>query len=149
MFLDFTLASLHHLLVFALFGVFLLELSLVRPGLNGAALVRLARYDTAYGALAIAVIAAGILRLAFGLKGWDYYAANHSFWGKMLAFGLVGLLSVPPSLRFTHWRRMQKTDASFVAPDGEVRRVRQIMHAEAFFFILIPIFAAAMARGIG
>ncbi|KAB0681186.1 DUF2214 family protein [Aureimonas leprariae] len=149
MLLDFVLASLHHLCVFALFGVFLVELALLRPGIAGPNLTKLARYDAVYGGLAVAVIVVGIARVVFGLKGWDYYAANHSFWGKMLAFAVVGALSVPPSLRFARWRKALAADPAFAPPDAEVRSAKRIMHAEALFFALIPIFAAAMARGIG
>ncbi|GGD96499.1 hypothetical protein GCM10011390_14130 [Aureimonas endophytica] len=149
MFTDFVLACLHHLLVFGLFGVFLVEMASVRPGLDGAAIRRLARYDAVYGALALAVILAGILRLLFGLKGWDYYAGNHAFWGKMTAFALVGLLSVPPSLRFARWKKALAADPGFLPPSDEIRAARRFLHAEAFFFALIPLFAAAMARGLG
>lgn len=149
MYLDFALAVLHHLLVFALFGTFIAEMVSVRSGLSGAGLGRLARIDALYGGLSLAVIAVGVLRVIFGLKGWEYYAANHSFWGKMGSFLLVGLLSIPPSIRIARWKKAQGADASFVVPDAEVKRLRRFLHAEAFFFIPILVFAAAMARGIG
>lgn len=149
MVLDFALAVLHHLLVFALFGVFVAEMVSVRPGLSGAGIGRLARVDAVYGALALAVIAVGVLRVIYGLKGWEYYAANHSFWGKMMSFLVVGLLSIPPSIRIGRWRKAQRADAGYVVPDAEVRSLRRFLHAEAVFFIPILVFAAAMARGIG
>ncbi len=146
---DWALASLHHLLVFPLFAVFVAEAALIRAGLTGPALQRLARLDMAYGALSVLVIGAGILRLIFGLKGWDYYAGNHAFWGKMAAFAAVGVLSIGPSRDIARWRRGQKADPAFAVPAGEIGRVRRLIHIEALFFALIVIFAAAMARGIG
>jgi putative membrane protein len=149
MYLDFALAALHHILVFSLFGAFLVEMTSVRPGLSGAAINRLARIDALYGALSLGVIAVGVLRVIYGLKGWEYYATNHSFWGKMTAFLLVGILSLPPSIRIGRWRKAQKADAAFAVPEGEARSLRRFLHAEALLFIPIVIFAAAMARGIG
>lgn len=149
MYLDFALAVLHHLLVFALFGIFLVEMTSVRPGLTGPAIGRLARVDAVYGALSLAVIAIGILRVIYGLKGWDYYAENHSFWGKMMSFLIVGLLSIPPTIRIGRWRKAQRTDAAYVVPVEEIRGMRRFMHLEAVFYIPILVFAAAMARGIG
>ncbi|WP_152046957.1 DUF2214 family protein [Aureimonas psammosilenae] len=147
--LDFALAAIHHLLVFALFGVFLVEMTAVRPGMDAKALVRVARIDAVYGALSLGVIVAGILRLIYGLKGWDYYTGNHAFWGKMTAFALVGILSIAPSIRFARWRKAFQADPGFTPPDAEIRVARRFLHAEAAFFVLIPIFAAAMARGLG
>lgn len=149
MMLDFVLAVLHHLLVFSLFGIFVIEMATVRPGLGGAALARLGRIDAAYGLVSLAVIAVGVLRVIFGLKGWDYYAGNHSFWGKMASFAIVGILSIPPSIRIARWRKALNADGSFTVPDAEARGVRRLLHFEALFFIPILIFAAAMARGIG
>ena len=67
----------------------------------------------------------------------------------MGSFLLVGLLSIPPSFRIARWKKAQNADADFTVPDGEVKSLRRFLHAEAFFFIPILVFAAAMARGIG
>lgn len=149
MLLDWALASLHHVLVFALTAVIAAELVLIRPGLGGAQIARLGRLDAAYGILALLVIGAGFSRLVWGLKGWEYYSANHSFWGKMIAFALVGALSVPPSLAIARWRKRQKTHVNFAVPDAEILRARRFVHAEVLLLVAILLFAAAMARGIG
>ena len=83
---DLLLAILHHLLVFSLAGILAAEWVLVRPGLSGRSLQLLGRIDGAYGGIAMAVIAVGICRVIFGLKGWEYYVSNHAFWGKMAGF---------------------------------------------------------------
>jgi len=146
MFNDFLLASLHHVLAFSMMAVLVIELVTVKPGLSGAALKRLAIVDGLYGGLATAVLIVGICRVIWGLKGWDAYSGNVWFWHKMGVFVLVALLSFPPTLRFLKWRKATVADASFVAPEAEIRTVRRFMHAEAGLFLLIPIFAAAMAR---
>lgn len=149
MFLDFVLASLHHLLIFAILAILAAELVLVRPGISGATLARIARIDGAYGALSVAVIAVGICRVIWGAKGWEAYVYNVWFWHKMGAFLIVGLLSIAPTMRFVRWRRGMAADAAYAIPEVDIRTVRRYMHAEAFIFLLIPIFAAAMARGYG
>ncbi len=146
MFTDFILASLHHIFAFGLMAVLATELVLLKPGISGAAISRLARIDGIYGALAAGVLVIGVCRLFWGLKGWEAYSGNVWFWHKMGVFALVGLLSLPPTLRFFKWRKAVAANPDFVAPEAEVRSARRFMHAEAGLFLLIPIFAAAMAR---
>jgi putative membrane protein len=143
---DFILASLHHVLVFSLMAVLAMEFMLVKPGISGPAIKRLAVIDGLFGALAVLVIMAGVCRVIWGLKGWEAYVHNVWFWHKMGTFVLVGLLSIMPTLRFLKWRKAAAADPSFVAPDADVRTVRKFLHAELALFLLIPIFAAAMAR---
>jgi putative membrane protein len=142
---DLLLAILHHFLVFSLAGLLAAELVLLRPGLSGPNLSLLGRIDGAYGGIALAVIVVGVCRVIFGLKGWEYYVSNHAFWGKMIAFVIVGLLSVPPTIRIIRWRR----GGSEAVPEGEVMAVRSWIKGEVFFLALVLVFAAAMARGVG
>lgn len=143
---DFLLASAHHVLIFLLMAVLAAELVMVRPGLSGSALSRVARIDGAYGAIAVAVFAVGVARVVWGAKGWEAYSGNVWFWHKMAAFVIVGLLSIPPTVRLLRWRKQAAADPRHVVPDAEIRGVRRFLHAEAAIFLLIPIFAAAMAR---
>lgn len=149
MMLDFALAGLHHLLVFSLAGLLAVELAILRHGLSGAALQVLARIDGAYGGLAAAVLAVGVMRVVWGLKGWEYYAANHAFWAKMAAFALVGLLSIRPTTRIVAWRRQAAAEPAYLVPAAEIDAARAFLKAQALVFALILVFAAAMARGLG
>jgi putative membrane protein len=146
---DFLLAVAHHLLIFALVAVLAAETVLVRPGLNGNAIVRLGGLDRAYGLLAGLILIVGFSRVFFGLKGWEYYIYYWVFWAKLAAFGAVGLLSIRPTMRIAEWNRKAKAEKGHIVPDSEVWQVRRYLRAEGAVFILIPIFAAAMARGIG
>jgi putative membrane protein len=146
---DFLLAIAHHLLIFALVAVLAAQTVLVRPGLPGNALVRLGGLDRAYGILAGMILIVGFSRVFFGLKGWEYYIYYWVFWAKLAAFGVVGLLSIRPTMRIAEWTRRAKADANHVVPDSEIASVRAYLRAEGAVFVLIPIFAAAMARGIG
>lgn len=140
---DLILAILHHFLVFSLAGLLAAELVLVRPGLTEPNLGLLGRIDAAYGGLAGAVVVVGICRVIFGIKGWEYYVANHAFWGKMIAFVIVGLLSIRPTMRILAWRKAGSV------PDAELRQVRSWIKGEVFFLAAVLVFAAAMARGVG
>jgi putative membrane protein len=142
--LDLALAILHHVLIFAIFGILFAEFILLKPGMSAASIARIASIDLWYGILAGAIIAVGFCRAIYAAKGWGYYSHNAFFWAKLASFAAIGLLSVPPTLAFIRWR---KAGAS---PDAAViRGVRRYLHVELGLFVLLLIFAAAMARGYG
>lgn len=143
--IDLVLTVFHHLLAFSLAGVIAAEVVLIRPGLGGRTLALLARIDAAYGLLAVLLVVIGVSRVYLGLKGWEFYAYNTTFWAKIAAFAAVGLLSIVPTIRILRWRAAD--DAAYVVPDAEIRHVRGFIVAEVAIFALIPVFAAAMARG--
>lgn len=148
--IDLVLAILHHLVVFMLAGVLAAEFVLIRPGLSGRDLTRVGVMDGIFGGLATAIVVVGACRVIYGLKGWEYYVHNHSFWGKMICFAIVGLLSVQPTMRILAWRKAARASPdAYVVPDREIASVRKFVHAEVVVFLLIPVFAAMMARGIG
>jgi putative membrane protein len=149
MFVDWLLASLHHLAVFSLAAVLAAEVALMGGGIEGKTALRLARVDAWFGLAAALALAAGLMRLFFGAKGVDYYLTNIFFWAKMALFVGVGLVSVAPTFAYLNWRRRFRVDASFHPPSDEIRLVRQALYVEVGLFALIPICAAAMARGYG
>ncbi len=142
--LDLTLAAAHHMLIFALFGVLITEFVGVRPGMDGAAVARLGAIDLWYGILAGLILIVGFSRAVFAAKGWSYYSHNGFFWAKIGAFLAIGLLSVPPTIAFIRWRR-----AGDFPTDAQVAGVRRYLWIELALFALLPLFAAAMARGYG
>jgi putative membrane protein len=149
MLIDFILACAHHVAIFLLAGALAAEFVLLRGELGQAAVLKLARADMVYGASAGAVILIGIGRVVFGLKGWEFYVYNWAFWAKMAAFALVGILSAHPTARIANWRRQAASKPGSVPPSEELARVRRMVLVQCCAFCLIPIFAAAMARGIG
>ncbi|MDX8500077.1 DUF2214 family protein [Mesorhizobium sp. VK4C] len=146
---DLLLAIAHHLLVFSLAGIIGAEFVLVRGDLGAATLKRLAGIDRHYGIIAALIVIIGICRVFFGLKGWEFYVYNWVFWAKMVAFVVVGLLSIVPTARFVSWSRQAGGNPSFSVPAAELASVKNYVRAEGFIFLLIPVFAAAMARGYG
>lgn len=67
----------------------------------------------------------------------------------MAAFAIVGLLSIIPTVRFISWNGQASANPSFAVPASELASVKTYVRAEALVFLLIPVFAAAMARGYG
>lgn len=146
---DLVLAILHHLLVFSLAGIIAAEFVLLRNELSPSTLRRLARIDRHYGIVAMLVVVVGASRVYWGLKGWEFYVYNWVFWAKMAAFAGVGLLSIVSTIRFLAWDRRASADPHWQVPQAEYASVRAFVRWEAIVFLLIPVFAAAMARGYG
>ena len=142
--LDFSLAVTHHLVAFALLAAVVAELAMVRPGMDAAAVAAVGRIDLGYGVLAGFALALGLARAVYAAKGWDFYAHNLYFWLKLGTFVLIGVLSVPATLNFIQWRRVQN-----LPTDAQVSTVRFYLWAELGLFAVLPVCAAAMARGYG
>ena len=149
MFVDWLLASFHHLAVFSLAAILSAEIFLTAGPIDDRLVLRVARIDAWFGILAALVVAAGVLRVFFGAKGYEYYYGNIFFWAKMALFGGVGLVSVAPTFMYMAWRRRVRADPAFRPPPEEIAQLRQALYVEAGLFALIPLCAAAMARGYG
>jgi putative membrane protein len=152
--MDFATADLlfaigHHLLIFALAGIIAYEFAVVRQSMTAADIVRVGAVDLWYGILAGLILIVGFARANYAAKGWDYYSHNHFFWAKIGTFALVGILSIWPTVQFIRWRGALKKDPAAMPPPGAISTARGFIWAEVFFFALIPVFAAAMARGYG
>jgi putative membrane protein len=141
---DLSLAIGHHLLIFVLFGVLTAELVLVRPSLDLPTITQTARMDLWYGLVAGAIVVVGFIRAIFAAKGWAYYEHNMFFWAKITTFVVIAVLSVPPTLKYLRWQR-----SATLPTNAEIAEVRRFLWAEVVLFALLPIFAAAMARGFG
>ncbi len=146
---DTTLAIAHHLLMFSLLMMLVIEMMTIRHALSPADIRRLAVVDQAYGMLAILALLVGACRVYFGAKGWEFYVFNWFFWAKMAAFCAVAALSIFPTLRILSWKRATAGATDFKPNETERATARRFMHMQAGVFVLIPIFAALMARGYG
>jgi putative membrane protein len=146
---DLALAIVHHLLVFMLAGILAIEIGTVRLAMKRDEILGVGRIDNWYGILAGAILVVGFIRATAAAKGWAYYAVNLFFWAKIATFVVVGLLSIVPTVAIIRWRRALKSDATFAPPADAIHRIRGYLWAEAALFLLLPVFAAAMARGYG
>jgi putative membrane protein len=142
--LDLTLASAHHLLIFVIFGTLFGEMVALNGAVDARTLKRVARLDLVYGVAASLVLVVGFGRAIFAAKGWNYYSHNGFFWAKIATFALIGLISIKPTVAFLRWKKL-----AIVPGEAALRHVRLLLHIELTLFVLLPIFAAAMARGYG
>ncbi|MFT3811422.1 MAG: DUF2214 family protein [Micropepsaceae bacterium] len=148
MWTDFLLAAAHHVLVFALFSILAVEIVYAKPGLSADAIRRLGKIDMLYGLVSTLVIVVGFSRAIWGLKGWDYYEGNILFWVKIGLFLTVGALSAMPTIAFLKWNARLRANPADLPSDAEVKANRKWLHMESTVIILIPIVAAALARGM-
>lgn len=140
------LAALHHLLVFGLVAMLVAEATLLRGDVDAATARRLAGMDTGYGATAVLLLGVGVLRVVYGLKGWDFYLHNPWFHAKLGLYVLTGLLSALPTFNFLRWRRSLRRDPAFTPDAGSVARARTVVRVELAIVAVIFVLAAAMAR---
>ena len=146
---DWLLASFHHICVFALFVILGAQIVLVRPGMDAGVIARIGRLDLFFGIFAGLTLFAGLLRVFFGAKETSFYFGSHIFWTKISLFLVIALFSIAPTKRYIAWRRALAADPAALPADKDIRQTRMIIHAEAVLIFLIPVLAAAMARGSG
>src|SRR5262249_40385007 len=114
--LDGLFSYLHFIFIFLMVGALVAELFVLRLAASAPVLKLLARIDIMFGASAGFVLLAGFGRVYLGAKGADYYWANHSFWGKLTVFVIIGLITIWPTVKFIQWGSALKKDASFLPP---------------------------------
>ena len=134
-------AFLHHVAAFALVAALAVEFVLIQGELNATTARRLARADMIFGISAGVLLAVGLLRVFYFEKGAAYYFHSATFIAKLALFVLVALLSIYPTVKFLSWRKG-------IDP-ASVPAIRRILHLELAGVVLIVLFAALMADGIG
>ena len=119
MFLDWVLASLHHLAVFTLAAILAFELALTggrrrrarRSSGSRRSTPGMARWPRSRSPRALRACSSAP-------RGRQYYAANGLFWTKMALFAAIATLSVLPTLRYIVWRRASRADDGVPAECG-------------------------------
>lgn len=116
--------------------------------LNEAVVRRLAKVDLVYGIAALVLLATGLARTWWGIKGSGWYWSQPLLHLKVTLFVVIGLMSIVPTLRYRRW--VKALDAGQGLPDAAaVRATRKLVMWEAHLLVLIPIAAVCLARGIG
>ena len=146
---DAGLAWLHFLFAFILVGALCAELFILRLPVDGRIARLLLRADLFYGISAVLLILAGVGRVIWGAKGWEFYQAQPFFWAKMAMFAVIGLLSIGPTRAFIRWIKSSNADPVYAPPEAEVKRVRRLVMIETHLIALLLLFASLTARGIG
>jgi putative membrane protein len=95
------------------------------------------------------VLLVGLARVFHFEKGAGYYFHSWPFIGKLSMFILVALLSIYPTVTFLSWGKALKQGQVPSVDAGRLRSLRRLVHAELAGIVLILLFAAMMARGVG
>jgi len=146
---DAAFSYLHFVFAFIVVAALAAELFVLRLPVDGKVARLLLRIDLFYGVSAVGVILAGIARVVWGAKGYEYYMDQPFFWAKMATFGLIGIISIAPTRAFMGWLKRANADASAVVPEADAKKIRRLVMIELHIFALLLLFAALMARGIG
>jgi len=142
-------AFLHHLAAFTMVAALAVEFVLIRGELTLASARMIQRTDIAYGVAATVLVIVGFLRVFYFEKGSAFYFSSGAFMAKISLFVLVALISLPPTLEFLKWRKATAQGQVPVLDAKRLARIRRLIHIELAGVVLILLFAALMARGIG
>lgn len=147
--LEALLAYAHFLAILTMTVFLASEAALCRKEwLNAAVVERLARLDMIYGISAMVVLATGLARTWWGIKGTAWYWGQPLLHAKVTLFVIIGLISIVPTLRFLRWRKALR--ATGALPDeAAVRSTRRLVMIEAHLLVVIPLLAVFLARGVG
>ena len=148
MLLESLLAYAHFVAILSVVVFITSEAALCRAEwLNAAVVRRLARVDVIYLVAALAVLATGLARTWWGMKGMGRDWQQPLLPLKLTLFVVIGLISIQPTLAFRRW--VKQVDADGTLPDAvEVRRVRRLVMIQAHIMVLIPLAGSLLARGI-
>ncbi|QIL45129.1 DUF2214 family protein [Acidovorax sp. HDW3] len=116
--------------------------------MNAAVVERLVRLDLLWGISALCVLASGLARSYWGMKGADWYWAQPLLHAKLTLFVLVALLSLLPTRRFLQWRRTLRATGALPSAEA-LRATRRLVMIEAHALVLLPLLGVLLARGIG
>jgi putative membrane protein len=142
-------AFLHHLAAFGLVSALTVEVVLLGGEMTLSAARRLQRADAALGISAGVLLAVGLARVLYFEKGAAYYFHNGAFLAKFAIFIAVALMSIYPTIVFLSWRKATRAGQTPAPAPAQMRTLRRLVHAELAAVMLIVLFAALMARGIG
>jgi putative membrane protein len=143
------LAYFHFAAIFTLLWFLAKEWTLLNRGADRIDISSLAKADLGFGIAAAVVLVTGVCRVVLGAKPAAFYLHNPVFHAKVGLFVLVGLISIWPTIVFIRWRKAAANDANFRVSENEWRNVRRCLLIEMHLFVLIPLAAVIMSRGIG
>jgi putative membrane protein len=145
--LEAILAYLHLLAILTMVVFIASEAALCRvEWLNAAVVERLAKVDMIYGIAAISVLATGVARTLWGIKGTAWYWTNPLLHVKLALFIIVGAISIFPTLTYFRWRKTLRSSGS-LPPEADIRKTRKLVMIQAHIIAVIPLVAVFFARG--
>ena len=142
-------AYAHYLSFMLCFGALIFERFRLRTDLNREETISMVVADIIYGIAGIALLVSGIYRVIKFGQGSEFYTQNPVFWSKIIIFGLVGSLSLYPTITYVLWAIPLSKGTLPQVTENLVSRLRLIINIELVGFASIPFLASLMARGVG
>lgn len=142
-------AYLHYIGFMLSFGSLAVEGLTLKQDLNSDEAWKIVIADAVYGISATIVLITGILRVLYFGQGSHYYLSNPIFHTKVALFLLIGAISLYPTISFLLWIGDLRQGKPPTLELPKINRLRWLIRVELVGFALIPLLAAAMARGIG
>lgn len=115
--------------------------------MNAAVVHRLGRLDRLTDIAALTVLATGLARAWWGLKGWDWAWAQPLLHLKLTVFILIGAMAIPPARAYRRWRAALAAGQG-LPPAEEVRQARRWVMIQAHVLLLLPLAGSLLARGV-
>ena len=142
-------AYVHYLSFMLCFGALIYERISLKADPSRKEAISMVVADIIYGIAGIALLVSGIYRVIKFGQGSEFYTQNPIFWTKMVTFGLVGALSLYPTVTYVLWALPLSKGELPNVTSKLVSRLRLIINIELVGFASIPFIATLMARGIG
>lgn len=145
---DVLVAWLHYVSFMVLFAALVAQHLLTKQPVTHAEATRVTLLDAICGISFILVVITGTLKLLRFGKGLDFYLQAWQFHAKITLVLLAFFVSLNPTIVFRKHRRRTKdlpTDERLAYPPG----LKHAIRLEMLLLVLVPLFAAAMARAVG
>ena len=144
-----SIAYIHYLSFMICFGSLVFERISIKINPNKNEAISMVIADIIYGIAGIALLVSGIYRVIKFGQGSEFYTENPLFWTKMVVFGLVGSLSLYPTITYVLWAIPLSKGELPNVKSNLVSRLKMIINIELVGFASIPFLATLMARGVG
>ena len=144
-----SIAYIHYLSFMICFGALIFERISIKINPNKNEAISMVIADIIYGIAGIALLVSGIYRVIKFGQGSEFYTENPLFWTKMVVFGLVGSLSLYPTITYVLWAIPLSKGELPNVKSNLVSRLKMIINIELVGFASIPFLATLMARGVG
>ena len=141
------LASAHLVAILALVAFMSSQAALCRiEWMNAAVVERLVRLDVIYQITVVTLLASGVARMFWGIKGSAWYWSQPLLHAKLTLVLVMLLLSIAPTLAFRRWRRALRANGRLPGA-VEVRKARRLIMVQSHILPVVAVLAVFWARG--
>lgn len=145
--LEAVLASAHLVAILALVTFMSSQAALCRiEWMNAAVVERLVRLDVIYQITVVTLLASGLARIFWGIKGSAWYWSQPLLHAKLTLVLVMLLLSIAPTLAFRRWRRALRANGRLPGAT-EVRKARRLIMVQSHILPVVAVLAVFWARG--